>query len=544
MNRKNILFSILFLISALHLTLFFEPSFKEPPSWWLDYRHFIIFFLVFVALVSKNLRLISYFIFFLFFSYYALLTIPPFSDQLMQYHTIKSIDFLSPGRPLYSDYRGFPENFIGSTSIGYTVENLDYTYLPFSLFPGLFSVIYGIDPRIIHLSLYLLFVIFICKLTKGFKREIFAILLLCSFVPAYVFRLYHLTNTSLFLFALSSIILAYFLRQSSKVFSALLFIPAFCTLQSTWLFYPFVFFSFYKKKATKVFLLGSAFAALFMSFFVLPDIKQFFESAIYPHSGKTDLLVLNATNETRPYTLFGFFIFITGFSAKEWISFYPAKTISFSIIAVSFLLYLKRKDFSLKTALRHSAFTSVLSVLTLRYSFLGFRYFLPQLFFAYFDDLDKSISLSKKAKVFITCILLLLIIQIYFAKNHIETKPNYNFSFKTLDKSDINRANPSLRFNLKRGFGWMNTLSGSQFWILAKPGNYRASICNNEGCKYKEYVINNERSVALRIPFEVTLEEDASVTMGFLEIKHTGWKVRNIERVRNVESFSLERSSS
>ena len=300
-------------------------------------------------------------------------------------------------------------------------------------------------------------------------------------------------------------------------------------------------------------------SAIFLGLFALPAYENFYESAIHHHSGQVDREVIEAGGSPVFYSLFSLVSKVSGIPARELTKTYPVKPLGILWVLFMVFLLFRKKVFSLASGLRFASFASIGAVLIMRYAWIDFRYFLPQLFFAYFDEKKNKEEVSlleKKITLWTLSLVILLAISAFFlgkslVERSLDWKVGERIEFSFLDeqlglnshylkKEDINEALPEERFNLDKGFGWANSLAGSQFWILTPPGSYEVKICNSKDCVFRDYKINQVSSTALRVPLKFHKSEE-SVQGEFLDVKDGGWATRG-KLFPNVESFSIERT--
>ena len=231
------------------------------PEVWSWLRFVVVISLAGLLLVKKVQPLLVFSAFYLIFSFFSLEFTLPYADQLLQYNSSKVIDLLSPysERQLYSDFRSFPGNDLGISKVGVGLKGIDYTYLPLAILPGIFSLVLGIDFRIIFVLIYFFSVLFILRFYESPKKEIVALLLFSSFIPAFIFLHYLGINSFFLLLSLSCLIQSYRLRLDSPYLGSVLIVPGICFLQSSWLFLPFFGLLFLKNGQLKVFILGCFF---------------------------------------------------------------------------------------------------------------------------------------------------------------------------------------------------------------------------------------------------------------------------------------------
>jgi hypothetical protein len=106
---------------------------------------------------------------------------------------------------------------------------------------------------------------------------------------------------------------------------------------------------------------------------------------------------------------------------------------------------------------------------------------------------------------------------------------------------DIEKAQPSMRFSFSRGYGWVNSQFGSQFWITVPPGKYLVTLTPEHDEQTSTIIqVDNKRAYGLRIAvgIEKTVNKCPRVRVGRLA---DWWFYPGIIFAESVCDFSVQR---
>ena len=468
----------------------------------------------------------------------------PYADQYLHFQASKVIDVLSllKERSLYSTYRTFPENQVLIQGLGGAINYWEYNYLPLSLLPSLLHLPFGIDPRVVYTLTYLLSIVGNALFVDQKQRNLVYALCLCSSAP-YDLGVFSLSNSALT--PLCFLLLRFGLHISHlPIRSGILIAGANLFNQTMWLSLPFVLIYCLRLRRLKTVSCVLIVMLGVLGSFCLPDVSGFYRNVVIANI-KIDDEVFLETKLFSSMSLSGVIAFIGDFSPEYIHAVLPRKTLATLGMLLALILFFRLKRPSVQQAILFGIMAIVGTTFTLKYAWIGGRYFLgPLLMICTLVDPNSANLMNAQL-----CNRLWRAIQIsFFATLAVGVFGSYclsntlNWAVDEVHRFDLPGDLPASRFSLIRGYGVLPTSIATYFWIVVPPGKFHLeSYSGGDAIWEEEITINPERTFSLRIPFRI----DQTVPKSFaaLPLGDMGFQYAEAERNHFGKVLSVRKIS-